>query len=358
MAQPADRRPGPDAGSAAGAGLPAGGDRLRRLSLVLCARALRRALGAEWPHLGHVVLLLLVFVELPLARADFGEREHLLVLLAAPYILAVIGRARGAGLPAMEMAVVGLMAGVGVALKPYFLALPAALECYLAIRRRSVRAWLRPEPIVMLALGAGYLAAVLTVVPQYLDLTAMMGGLYASYLRGPLWLTGILGEGAALCLFALLAFAVLRRRAQHGELWDVLAIAVAALFVAALVQGKGWRYHFYPSMAFGVVLLGVAWWDSRRPLSRLAEQVYSAACGAAVATLLVVMFGRYMPMSSPTWVGIAQWAATRREPVTAIASAYGATAGAGSAGASPGRPAAIPSPTPARTAPASTQPGR
>jgi hypothetical protein len=258
------------------------------LSLILYARALRRALGAEWPQLGRVVLLLLVFVELPLARADFGEREHLLVLLAAPYILAVIGRARGVALPAMEMVVVGLLAGIGVALKPYFLALPAAVECYLAIRRRSVRVWLRPEPIVILALGAGYLAAVLTLVPQYLDLTAMMGGLYASYLRGPLWLTGILGEGAALCLFALLAFVVLRRRAQHGDLWNVLAIAVAALFVAALVQGKGWRYHFYPSMAFAVVLLGVAWWDSRRPLSRLAEQVYSAACGAAVATLLVV----------------------------------------------------------------------
>jgi hypothetical protein len=258
------------------------------LSLLLCARTLRRVLGTEWRLLGRVVLLLLVFVELTLARADFGEREHLLVLLAAPYILAVVGRVRGVALPAMEMVLVGLLAGVGIGLKPYFIALPAALECYLALRQRSMRAWLRPEPIVMLALGAGYLVAVLTLVPQYLDLTAMMGGLYASYLRGPLWLTGILGEGAALCLFALLAFAVLRRRAEHPELWDVLAVAVAALFLSALVQGKGWRYHFYPSMGFGVLLLGVAWWDSRRPLARLVEQVYAAASGAAVATLLIV----------------------------------------------------------------------
>jgi hypothetical protein len=258
------------------------------LSLFLCARTLRRVLGTEWRLLGGIVLLLLVFVELTLARADFGEREHLLVLLAAPYALAVVGRIRGLALPATEMVVVGLLAGIGIALKPYFVALPAALECYLALRQRSVRAWLRPEPLVMLALGAGYLAAVLTLVPQYLDLTAMMGGLYANFLRGPLWLTGILGEGAALCLFALLAFAVLRRRAEHPELWDVLAVAVAALFLSALVQGKGWRYHFYPSMCFGVLLLGVTWWDSRRPLSRLVEQVYVAACGAAVATLLVV----------------------------------------------------------------------
>jgi hypothetical protein len=258
------------------------------LSLLLCARTLRRLLGTEWKVFGRVILLVLVFVELPLARADFGEREHLLVLVVVPYVLAVFGRVRGVALPAMEMVLVGLLAGIGVALKPYFVALPLALECFLALRQRSARVWLRPEPLAMLTLGAGYLAAVVMLVPQYLDLTSMMGRLYAGYLRGPLWLTGILGEGAALCLFALLAFAVLRRGARHPALWAVLAVAVAALFASALVQGKGWRYHFYPSMCFGVLLLGVMWWDSRRPLLRLVEQVYAAACAAAVATLLIV----------------------------------------------------------------------
>ena len=258
------------------------------LSLLLCARALRRLPATARTPLGGAVFLLLVLVELPMARADFGEREHLLVLLAAPYVLAVAGRAHGLAPRAPEMVLVGLLAGIGVALKPYFVALPLALECYLALRRRSARVWLRPEPLVMLAVGAAYLVAVLTLVPQYLRLTAMMGGLYASYLRGPLWLTGVLGEGAPLCLFALLTFAVLRRRAGHPEIWNVLAVAAAALFVSALVQGKGWRYHFYPSMSFSVVLLGVVWVDARRPLARLAEQVYAAAGGAALATLLVV----------------------------------------------------------------------
>jgi hypothetical protein len=258
------------------------------VSLLLCARALRRLPGTEWKPLGAVVLLLLVFVELTMPRADFGEREHLLVLLAAPYVLGVIGRVRGLTLRAPEMLLVGLLAGIGVALKPYFVALPVALECYLALRKRSVRVWLRPEPLVILLFGATYLLAVLTLVPQYLRLSAMMGGLYASFLRGPLWLTGLLGEGAPLCLFALLTFAVLRRRASHPEVWDVLAVTVAGLFLSALVQGKGWRYHFYPAMSFGVVLLGVIWLNSRRPLVRLAEQVYAAASGAAVATVLVL----------------------------------------------------------------------
>ena len=258
------------------------------LSLLLCARTLRRLLGTEWKLLGRVMLLVLVFVELPLARADFGEREHLLVLLAAPYVLAVVARMRGVALPTAEMVLVGLLAGIGVALKPYFIALPVGLECCLALRQRSFRAWIRPEPLVMLAFGAGYLVAILTLVPQYVRLSALMGGLYAGYLRGPLWLTGILGDGAGFCLFALLAFGVLRHRARHLELWDVLAVAVAALFVSALVQGKGWRYHFYPSMCFATLLLGLMWWESRRPLVRLVEQLYAAACGAAVATLLVV----------------------------------------------------------------------
>ena len=53
---------------------------------------------------------------------------------------------------------------------------------------------------------------------------------------------------------------------------------------------------------------------------------------AAKGALCQVVFGRYMPMSRPVWVGIAQWATTRKAAATATASAYGRIAGDGSGG--------------------------
>jgi hypothetical protein len=258
------------------------------LSAILGARMMRRLPATDPGRLDRWVVLLFLFAALPMVRADFGEREHLLVLLASPYVLAAALRLRGVAMPGLEPALVGLLAGIGVALKPYFVVLPLGIECFLALRARSFRPWLRPEPAVILIVGLGYLAAVFLLLPQYLDLTRMMGALYAGYLRGPAWLTALLGEGAGLPLFALLAFVALRRRAAQPELWDVLAIAVVTLLASALIQGKGWRYHFYPSMAYGAVLLGVMLRDARRPLSRLAERVYAAACAAALATVVLI----------------------------------------------------------------------
>lgn len=81
---------------------------------------------------------------------------------------------------------------------------------------------------------------------------------------------------------------------------------------------------------------------------------------AAKGALCQVVFGRYMPISRPVWVGIAQWAATSIEAATAIATATGASAGAGRAASLAPSPrlAQRPAPTPAAIVPASTQPGR
>ena len=80
---------------------------------------------------------------------------------------------------------------------------------------------------------------------------------------------------------------------------------------------------------------------------------------AAKGALCQVVLGRYMPMSSPTWVGIAQWAVTSRLAATAIPSATGTTGGEGSSiPRAPGGETARPTPSPATIAATSTQPGR
>ena len=254
------------------------------VSLALAGRLLPEE--GPWPAPGarHAALLLGLVVLLPLAGKDFGEREHLLLILTLPYTLLVIARAGGRSPgPSLALAV-GVMAGVGFTLKPYFLPLWLALEAYLVRGRPSPPPWRRPEAVAVVGVALLYGAAVLLFAPEYFALARTFGSLYWSYLRGPLWLTALLGEGSALPLLALLAFGVLYRRDPGGHVWRVLALAVGTTLLSALLQGKGWRYHFYPAMGYGLLLLAAMGWGARRPLGSLAQQLYAAACVAAVVT--------------------------------------------------------------------------
>jgi hypothetical protein len=57
---------------------------------------------------------------------SFGQREHACVLFAMPYLAAAVMRLQGGqSLPKPLAIAVGLLAGIGFAIKPYFLAVPA-----------------------------------------------------------------------------------------------------------------------------------------------------------------------------------------------------------------------------------------
>jgi hypothetical protein len=62
-------------------------------------------------------------------------------------------------------------------------------------------------------------------------------------------------------------------------------------------------------------------------------------------------------MSSPVWVGIAQWAATRRAAATAAAKAIGVTGGAGSSIQRRGGRSTVPIRAPTTIVASRTHPG-
>lgn len=249
-------------------------------SLALC-RALDRPLPEfRDPVARRVGLLLAGFVLLPLAAADFGEREHLLLILALPYIMLAAARLQRQPVRPALAVLAGLMAGFAIALKPYFLLLPLAVEGSLLSARLGLRT--RPELAAITAALLGYLVAVLLWARPYWDLVRELGPAYFGFLRESVLLTAVTGDGAGVALYAMLAYVALRERARRRPLATVLLAATIGLFASAALQQKGWRYHFYPSMGTGFLLLGVL--VSVRPATRsLAARIYRAA---AVAVLI------------------------------------------------------------------------
>jgi hypothetical protein len=93
------------------------------------------------------------------------------------------------GLNAPLAILVGLFAGVGMALKPYYLALWLSIELYLALRRRSVSVWLRAEHLVIVGVLALYALFVLLGTPEYLkSVVPLAQQVYGAFDAAPAYL--------------------------------------------------------------------------------------------------------------------------------------------------------------------------
>jgi hypothetical protein len=243
--------------------------------------------GGDAPR--RAFLLLLTFVLFPLAGQDFGEREHLVLALLVPYVLLAAARSLGWAVSTRQAVLTGLAAGLAFALKPHFVVVWLLISGYLLVRRRVPARVLVPETVAMAGLLIGYVVTVVAWTPQYFDLVRLLAGPYSRFLNDPFLHVLITGSGAVLAIFALLACAALLPRARHGELWSALAIAALGCLLAGAAQQKGLRYHFYPSFALGIVLLGLIACDTATQGMNRIQAIYRWLSASVVAAAVVVV---------------------------------------------------------------------
>lgn len=159
----------------------------------------------------------------------FAQREQFAFLLCAPY---VAGASKGRGWALL----IGLMAGVGFIIKPHFL-IPLAM--LVAFRRR-----LGTEEVAIGVAGVTYALAIVIFFQSYLfeTLPAAAATYWAVYhpLRD-LLLPTLAILGAALSLFAAGA------RQPSAQPYLIATIGFTA---AAMLQRKGFEYHFIPAWGF------------------------------------------------------------------------------------------------------------
>jgi len=208
---------------------------------------------------------------------SFGQREHACVILTMPYVAAAVVRLQGTQSLTRPIAVcVGVLAGIGFALKPYFLAVPVILEMLLLVRLgwRSLLA--RGES---LALGVTVLVYVVTIgalIPDYLASTIQLG-------RSFYWAFDATDSSIVVERYrdvmqpalygAVLAILTRSWTSQH----TVILLTGAGYTASYFVQFKGYVYHAYPLLACAVIFFGIClatslartwtqWHETRRPL--------------------------------------------------------------------------------------------
>lgn len=237
-------------------------------------------------------LAALVPLALVLPGYDFGQREVLMGTVAIPY--GMLAARRMAGVPTGRRLMLGVavLAALGFALKPHFLAVPLLVEAAVLLRRgwRRIGVSLAdPVPWTMAGIWVLYLASIPVLFPDFFghvvplvwDYYVDLGGLSAF---GVL-LTPNMG-GAALLLVLVTVLCAVRR---FGPLVLALWAATAGAFVSALVQHKGWTYHVAPVfMLAGLTtgLIAARWLDGALPPAR--ARASAPALSAVMAGLLML----------------------------------------------------------------------
>ncbi len=260
-------------------------------SLLLAAWLLRRVFPEE-VALRRAVVLLLAFALFDLAGQDFGEREHLLLALVVPYLLLAAARAIHREVPVRTALLVGGLAAAGFALKPPFALLWLAIEGYLRLTRRVAWRKVLPETLAIAGFLTVHALAIVLWAPGYLRLVRLLAGPYTRFLYDPFWHVLVTGPGALLTLFALLAFAALRRSVRHPELLGVFALGALVCLVAGAAQQKGLSYHLYPAFALGAIVLGLLAWGAGVSQGNRVRSMYRVLAVSVFAALLVVVCAR------------------------------------------------------------------
>ncbi|MFC0409312.1 DUF2339 domain-containing protein [Roseomonas elaeocarpi] len=262
---------------------------LAGLSLWLCAR-LRR------DRVEGVAEAAVLSALLPLAAVvsgyDFGQREVLMATLALPYAILAARRADGVPTAPRLRLGVAVIAALGFALKPHFLAVPALVEAALLLRQGPRRGFRDPVPWVMAGVWLLYLLSIPVLFPAYLGyVVPLVWQYYLDQGGQSLWQVLLTPQmGAATVLLALLLPFALRREA--GNLSLVLALSATGAFASAWVQHKGWTYHVAPILMLGGVLAGLLaarWVDRNLPPAgaRRAAPVLGLVAAAALGFVAV-----------------------------------------------------------------------
>jgi hypothetical protein len=260
---------------------------LTAISLAIVWRLLRR--DATLPLVvrnGFLLAAGYVLIVYPAER--FGQREHLMIVLSLPYLMLLGARARGVRCATHVAIGIGAFGALGLALKPYFLVVPAVAEFYLMVRaaKYGFRRVLRPETLAVASVVLLYGMTIVAFTPTYL--TTIVPFAVAVYGAGyGASLSVVLGQPQTLLLpIIVLLHLIIRRMQRAPEIGDILALGACAFFAIFVIQMKGWRYHLYPVDAMLFLLLAdmVLWGlADDAPLRKV------PVLSAAITGLLVLM---------------------------------------------------------------------
>jgi len=197
-----------------------------------------------------------------LPGVEFGQREHLMAASVLPYLAVMAIWLNGGAVSRRDGMLVGILAGLGCALKPTYGLAFVLPELVGWLRGRPV---LRAAPIAAVVAALLYAGAILLFCPAFLKYAVPLAlALYGGTDTAPLQLaqsaSSLLFGDAVLGLLWLFCYRGSTARTRFIEaMFTILASFAIGATIVYFMQGKDWFYHRIPAMV--AIVLGLLVWS-------------------------------------------------------------------------------------------------
>ncbi len=245
------------------------------------------------PYAAPLLTVMVTYCLLPYVKDMFGEREHILACMILPWLFA---SSTDSEVRSRKGQIVdGLMAGIGISMKPYFIAVYCAVQLVnLLSRNRRARVF-RLDNILIAAVVAAFAVGTLVFFPGYIFIVRMALATYHNFRES---LLQVCLNGTLLLLIAATVLSV--SSDSPRPLSKMRNSLLAAGWSAALVmmyEREGFAYHYYPIGVMAILALTTLFLDAIGNAGRSPQRYFAYA----LTTLIVAL-------------GIAQASQTRELP--------------------------------------------
>lgn len=228
---------------------------LSSLSIFVCWVFIRNIFSKQDVFLSHIFLATLSAIFLILPLYEFGQRDHLLIVLSMPYFLAVTLRLQGGSIKFRYVFIAGLLAGFGFATKPQFLITPILIEMYYSFYRRHWFAWVRIESTIIISLVIMQIIVLYVFYQDFVFVVLPYIMRFYYNCLGVSWGALLLNPKALFCCFPILFYVIQCRDNRYRILSTILLLALIGFLFSYFAQRTLLPYHLIPAFSLAILML-------------------------------------------------------------------------------------------------------
>jgi len=260
-------------------------------SLLLCYLQINTLFSKQEAKGALSLLITIAFVFIILPMSEFGQRENLLVILTLPYFLSLTSRLKNQSVSTVNAILIGFMAGIGFAIKPFYLIPLLLTESYYLFTRKKIRCLIRPETITIALVIITYLFTVFYFNPDYvLNVIPVATAFYYTSFASPI--THVIHTPIFFYLcFALGLYAIQYKQLGNDfALASILLLAMSGFTIGYLLQRIPWYYHIYPAFAFAILYFAVMFYVLTKQLQPHTSNISTLFCFAIIMWNIFIFY--------------------------------------------------------------------
>jgi len=205
----------------------------------------------ENKNLTLILAALLLFLPL----YEMGQREHFVIIFILPYILLLANRLEQIKSNKALSVTIGMIAGIGFAIKPHYLLIFVLLEIYFLFKSKKISALFRPESIMIAFIVCSHLLLIKYFYPDYF--TTIIPYLLRLYLPATQlnWPDILFNNIAMVFYLTCLLYYVSHDTIKSKIIYTLFFIALVGFFIAYYQQGTSFYYHLLPILFFSLLIV-------------------------------------------------------------------------------------------------------